>query len=124
MSSSQETTGKRLVVWLQALRSALRLSGYWSGVVRCFSIRQPRTRSSTRSRSMRGSVRSARETECRPPADAEAVEREEAAVVRAWIVEPGTRRSDVERCEVVTSEEAARGLLGRHVQLVHQLAGR
>src|SRR4051812_4116287 len=45
--SSRSSTGSRLVDWLAALRSALTLSGYASGVVRCFSIRQPSTLSSS-----------------------------------------------------------------------------
>ena len=45
-------TGSRVVDWFTASRSEFSESGYWSGVVRCFSIRQPRTRSSTGSASM------------------------------------------------------------------------
>ena len=56
LACNQSTTGSRLVAWLHASRIELTDSGYWSGVVRCFSIRQPRTRSSTGSRSMGGSV--------------------------------------------------------------------
>src|SRR3954453_18157464 len=50
VDSSYSTTGPRLVDWLQASRSAFSVSGYWSGVVRCFSIRQPSTRNSAGSR--------------------------------------------------------------------------
>ena len=48
--SSSSITGSRFVAWLHASRSAFSVSGYCSGVVRCFSIRQPSTRSSTGSR--------------------------------------------------------------------------
>ena len=48
--SSSSRTGSRFVAWLQASRSEFSVSGYCSGVVRCFSIRQPRTRSSAGSR--------------------------------------------------------------------------
>jgi len=44
VGSSYSTTGSRLVDWLHASRSAFSDSGYWSGVVRCFSIRHPSTR--------------------------------------------------------------------------------
>jgi hypothetical protein len=37
-------------VWLQAVTSALRLSGYCCGVVSCFSMRQPITRPCSRPR--------------------------------------------------------------------------
>src|SRR4051794_3436824 len=46
-SSSSDITGSRFEDWLHASRSEFTDSGYWSGVVRCFSTRQPRTRSST-----------------------------------------------------------------------------
>ena len=41
------TTGSRLVDWLHAARRAFSVSGYASGVVRCFSISEPRIRIST-----------------------------------------------------------------------------
>ena len=56
VGSSYATTGSRFVVWLQASRSALSDSGYASGVVRCFSMRQPSTRNSTASASIRRTV--------------------------------------------------------------------
>jgi hypothetical protein len=49
VASSYSTTGSRLVDWLHASRSELSVSGYWSGVVRCFSTRQATTRISTAS---------------------------------------------------------------------------
>src|ERR1700751_742958 len=45
-------TGSRLLFWLHALTSALSDSGYWSGVVICFSMRQPITRASIGESSM------------------------------------------------------------------------
>src|SRR5579864_8546262 len=39
-------TGSRLLFWLHAFTSAFNDSGYWSGVVICFSMRQPITRAS------------------------------------------------------------------------------
>src|SRR5690606_18329304 len=39
--SSRLITGSRLLFWLQALTSELRVRGYTSGVDTCFSIRQP-----------------------------------------------------------------------------------
>jgi hypothetical protein len=44
--SLSSSTGSRLVFWLHALVSAFNESGYWSGVVISFSIRQPITRAS------------------------------------------------------------------------------
>src|SRR5215207_1736223 len=43
--------GSRLVAWLQASRSPFSESGYWSGVVRCFSTSEPSTRISAASAS-------------------------------------------------------------------------
>jgi hypothetical protein len=40
-------TGWRFVDWLHATVSALRLRGYTSGVVSCFSINEPSTRASS-----------------------------------------------------------------------------
>src|SRR5215472_9164243 len=45
-------TGSRLLFWLHALTSAFNDSGYWSGVVICFSMRQPITRASIDESSM------------------------------------------------------------------------
>src|SRR5215831_19108055 len=45
-------TGSRLLFWLHALTSAFNDSGYWSGVVICFSMRQPITRASIGESSM------------------------------------------------------------------------
>src|SRR3954447_10681127 len=70
------------------------------------------------------SVRSAGEAERRSSVHSEAVEREEAAVVRTGIVEPGAGRRDVERREIRAAEEAARRLLRRYLELFHQLARR
>ena len=39
--------GSREVFWLHAVRMAFKVSGYTSGVVASFSIRQPITRAST-----------------------------------------------------------------------------
>src|ERR1700678_66339 len=44
--SLSSSTGSRLVFWLHALVSAFKESGYWSGVVTSFSIKQPITRAS------------------------------------------------------------------------------
>src|SRR3954463_11235849 len=46
-SSLSSMTGSRLDDWLQAFTSAFSDSGYTSGVVASFSMRQPRTRTST-----------------------------------------------------------------------------
>ena len=48
--------GSRFVDWLHASRSAFSVSGYTSGVVRCFSTRQPRIRISTASASTHRTV--------------------------------------------------------------------
>src|SRR5579863_6161363 len=45
-------TGSRLLFWLHALTSAFNDSGYWSGVVICFSMRQPIMRASIGESSM------------------------------------------------------------------------
>jgi hypothetical protein len=49
VGSSSSITGSRFVAWFAARRRELSESGYASGVVRCFSIRQPRIRISTAS---------------------------------------------------------------------------
>ena len=41
---SKSTTGSRLLVWLQAVRSAFAVRGYDAGTVVCFSNRLPRMR--------------------------------------------------------------------------------
>ena len=40
--SARCMTGSRDVDWLHAVTSAFRVSGYWSGVVRCFSSKLPK----------------------------------------------------------------------------------
>src|SRR5437763_565815 len=45
-------TGSRLLFWLHAFTRALSDRGYWSGVVICFSMRQPMTRASSADSSM------------------------------------------------------------------------
>src|SRR4051812_1734042 len=45
-------SGSRLLFWLQALTSAFKDSGYWSGVVICFSMSEPMMRASLAVRRM------------------------------------------------------------------------
>ena len=52
--SETDSTGSRLLDWLQAFTSVFMERGYTSGVLSCFSSRQPRTRHSRGARSSSG----------------------------------------------------------------------
>ena len=52
VGSSSCMSGSRLLFWLHALTSAFSDSGYWSGVVICFSMSEPMMRASIADRRM------------------------------------------------------------------------